>query len=1018
MNVIEIKNSSFAYKDKDSSNERKVLTIDELDIKPGEITFIVGVSGAGKSTMLETIGLMNDTFPSDMKGEMEINFNIFDSESGKITTRDITAPNIWKETPENIQLREKIRRDNYSFIFQNTNLMHNFTALENVCITDMLNGHCFEEAYLKALLIFKTLGLGDLDLDISPQNVSGGQRQRIAFARALIPEYRVLFGDEPTGNLDRKTSLEVMGILHDYIKSTQPDAHAKGKDTSTVIVSHDLELAVKYADRIIVITKEDGKGTIEPEHIFVNNDRPTVTETTPDFKIIVNRIFSSQGKEQQIIDIRKSIMVELTANRDSASGRYEFRNYITVNDFLEALADRLNSDSGVLAVYGEEFSNYLSNSILLKGTASQNTVEDFTEPVVVEKKGACHNWSTPCSRAAGNEQTYTKRQVVKEIEKLLSVDNDQRDKKAEEKDPAENNNNDGRRRIKDYLYHFFLWLTHRIPDRTGLNPQFTRLFYEKESIELLGYHNKLRNFWTVFIIMLVTFIAIGFANGSLLYLGEKMKDPFVKSINVAVKHDRQGDVDKLIDELNADTLTLATYGIDRATGFTIFPLEFTTPNGDDKMLTGRTMNINDPILTELLKPSNVVHGEVNGFRSETDIGLIISSKFFDDLQMDENSKFVYVNVMKGENEFVEVPVPVRTVLERLPGDLDDEISFVMTGYLHANLVLPIMETIIPFDPDNTKSLVLHIDTQDTAVADKVVGDIRTWLSDQNSKVDIDGKTFRVRQPKLLKYYTDSTTYEKGFTITISFMGRKPDYHQIEQFYNNLSEKVGLDNSFITMLYSTNLYSLAQVNDAERRLDRLTIHFASLGHIEDFEEEHVKVNYPYLNLDMAKIESLKNYNYVTNLTMGLSIILIILSVYSIASFLSNVFENHLTKIKMNIGTLMAFGTGGLKQIYRRLMMIYLLIPLSLSLLIAHILGKAGLLRFIMSIFLDDLGKNPFFSLFAWGDPPHAMPLIFTTAAIFSIIYVTLQRYKHIIKHLLQKTPGDLIFGRDSHNKKHK
>ncbi|MDD3010176.1 MAG: ABC transporter ATP-binding protein, partial [Bacteroidales bacterium] len=247
MSVIEIINSSFAYKDTGSNNERKVLAIDNLNIRPGEITFIVGVSGAGKSTMLETIGLMNDTFPSDMNKEaMRIYFNLYNSKTGEIERISITNPNIWDDTDENMALRETIRKDNYSFIFQNTNLMPNFSALENVCITDMLNGHCFEEAYMKALLIFKTLGLGDLDITISPQNVSGGQRQRIAFARALIPEYRVLFGDEPTGNLDRKTSYEVMGILHDYIKSTQ-----SGNDsTSTVIVSHDLELAVRYADRI------------------------------------------------------------------------------------------------------------------------------------------------------------------------------------------------------------------------------------------------------------------------------------------------------------------------------------------------------------------------------------------------------------------------------------------------------------------------------------------------------------------------------------------------------------------------------------------------------------------------------------------------------------------------------------------------------------------------------------------------------------------------------------------------
>lgn len=1014
MSVIEIVDSSFAYKDIASGNERKVLAIDNLEIKSGEITFIVGVSGAGKSTMLETIGLMNDTFPSDMKkGDMSIYFNVYDSALGKVEKVNITDPNIWDDTLENMAVREKIRKDNYSFIFQNTNLMPNFSALENVCITDMLNGHCFEEAYLKALLIFKTLGLGDLDLSISPQNVSGGQRQRIAFARALIPDYRVLFGDEPTGNLDRKTSIEVMGILHDYIKATQ----SNNNSTSTVIVSHDLELAVRYADRIIVITKLDGKGTIHPEHIFVNSEeKKSSNNNTYDFKQAVRGVFTNiEDAENQLIKLRAELMNQLNEQRMKGEGSFAYRKYITVNDYLAALREYFrNCATKENPLFDCGFVAYL-DELLSSETKPKVEVDKIPAVDVPSSVKACHNWSTPCGKT--KDDTFTNRQVVKNIEKLLAVDKqhdlqETQDTNQLRKKIADNDFVETKKGIKDYLYFFFLWLTRRLPDKTGLNPQFTKLFYEKESIELLGYHNKLRNFWTVFIIMLVTFMAIGFANGSLIYLGRKMQDPFVNFINVAVPHDHQGDVDMLIDVLNDDTLTREKYGVNKATGFTIFPLEFMQQKQHNLyMLTGRTINTEDPLLSVLLSSSNVVNGEKTGFRGSRDPGVIVSEKMLHDLGYPMDTKWVTVRVKAGDSIEADIPVAVRTVLKRLPGDLDDEISFLITDFLHANLVKPITETNRPFSPTNTKSLRLYLDSRDTNQAISMVETVKTYLDNKNKKVSIGASMYRVREPRLLRYKIDSTFFEPGYTVDIPFMGRRPDFKEINVLFDTLMAQTNLGTQPVSMVYVQDYYTAEQVNDVSRRLDRLTIHFLKLDRIDSFESNYIKPAYPYIRLDMAKIESLKNYNYITKLTIGLSIILVILSVYSIASFLSNVFENHLNKIKMNIGTLMAFGTGGLKLIYRRLMMAYLFIPLLLSLAAASLLGYLGLIRGVMMLLIRNLDDGLFFDLWSWGMPPNTMPLVITLIAIFAIVFVTLQRYKKIINRLLSKTPGDLIFGRD-------
>jgi len=1045
-NIIEIRNSTFAYKDLETGRERKVLSIDDLEIKAGEITFIVGVSGAGKSTLLETIGLMNDTFPSDMEiGDMSIRFNVFDASIDKAEILDITHPNIWKENGANRLTREKIRKDNYSFIFQNTNLMPNFTALENVCITDMLNNHSFEESYLKALLIFKTLGLGDLELDISPQNISGGQRQRVAFARALIPDYKVLFGDEPTGNLDRKTSYEVMNILYDYLKKTRNQ-----QEDCCVIVSHDLELAKRYADRIIVITKVNGKGEINPKkHIFANTDKKEDELDHFDFKSSIRRSFSSENAEVRLASLRDEIRHKLNRQLNKSGTPYHLdRKYITVNDYLQALylvlkGEKKNGESDQVfneelekefldlhhkyilsdrdesgSLFEPELIDYIEELLKINGLSSNKKTHDNT--IVQETNN--QRWIKPYSHS---EKAMSDAQLVQHIEHCLEVD-----RKAEvfaeqipehvKRDQDEAILGDSevtpvvkRKKIKfkDILFNFFLWLTGLLPDHSKMNPEFTRLFYEKESKELLGYHSRLRNFWTVFILMLVTFLAIGFANGSLIYLGKKMQDPFVNFINVAVPHDHQRDVDIVIDELNRDTAARKQYGINRATGFTIFPLEFVKMGKYAlPLITGRTINIKDPILSVLLEPSNVVSGEENGFRSSSDVGIIVSKKMLTDLGYPASAKYVLVHIIGAEGNEADIPVPIRTVLERLPGDLDDEISFLMTDYLHANLVRPITETGKPFSPSNTESLIMFLDSRDSADAERLLVEIQEFLNEHKKMVRIGQSVYRAREPRLLQYKVDSLFYEPGFKLEIAFMGRKPDYMDVRQLFDTLVLSPEISDLPITMLYKQDYYDREMVERAERRLDRLTIHFLKLDRIESFEREYIEPQFPYIRLDMAKIESLKNYNYITKLTRILSFILIVLSVYSIASFLSNVFENHLNKIKMNIGTLMAFGTGGLKLIYRRLMMVFLFIPLLLSLIIASLLGYFGLMRRIMMLQIRNLDEGGFFELWSWGNP-----LLYTVVAILLIVVFTLMRYKRIITRILSNTPGDLIFNRESNMK---
>lgn len=238
-NLFEIRNLRCSYdKCYREGISKVVLEIHNLDIPRGRKVFIVGESGIGKSTILETLGMMNNTIVPDENAV----FNFYDSDGSKPS--DLIG--FWKMNDD--ALLSEFRLKHYSFIFQSTNLMKNFTAFENIAFTRMLQGYDMESCFQKAREVLSDLGLDHVDEERMAQELSGGQRQRLAFARAILPSFTVLFGDEPTGNLDGENAVRVMNILSRKLDELS--------GASAIIVSHDMHLAVSFADMIIKIRKE------------------------------------------------------------------------------------------------------------------------------------------------------------------------------------------------------------------------------------------------------------------------------------------------------------------------------------------------------------------------------------------------------------------------------------------------------------------------------------------------------------------------------------------------------------------------------------------------------------------------------------------------------------------------------------------------------------------------------------------------------------------------------------------
>ena len=197
-------------------HEVHVLAGVDLTVAPGEVLAIVGASGSGKSTLLHILGGLDAP------------------EDGRVFVQGVDIGTL-SETALG-----KMRNKSLGFVYQFHHLLPEFTALENAAMPLMIARRPREEAFSKAREALEALGLKER-LAHLPSQLSGGERQRTAIARAMVANPDCILADEPTGNLDQDTALEVFSCL---VES------ARARGTAVVIVTHDLQLAAR-SDRVL-----------------------------------------------------------------------------------------------------------------------------------------------------------------------------------------------------------------------------------------------------------------------------------------------------------------------------------------------------------------------------------------------------------------------------------------------------------------------------------------------------------------------------------------------------------------------------------------------------------------------------------------------------------------------------------------------------------------------------------------------------------------------------------------------
>jgi len=193
----------------------KVLKGIDLDIERGEYVALMGPSGSGKSTLMNLLGCLD---------------------TATAGTYELNGKNVSNMSQDELA---EIRNKEIGFVFQTFNLLPRTTALDNVALPLIYAGKTKEERINRAEEVLNDVGLADR-MDHKPSQLSGGQRQRVAVGRALVNKPSIILADEPTGNLDSKTSLEIMDLFDEI--------HNQGN--TVIVVTHEEDIAA-HAHRII-----------------------------------------------------------------------------------------------------------------------------------------------------------------------------------------------------------------------------------------------------------------------------------------------------------------------------------------------------------------------------------------------------------------------------------------------------------------------------------------------------------------------------------------------------------------------------------------------------------------------------------------------------------------------------------------------------------------------------------------------------------------------------------------------
>lgn len=515
---------------------------------------------------------------------------------------------------------------------------------------------------------------------------------------------------------------------------------------------------------------------------------------------------------------------------------------------------------------------------------------------------------------------------------------------------------------------------------SSLHKDFRQLFFRKEGKALMG--NKYRNAWVLIVILFVTFCAIGFANGSLDYLGRKMDDPFINWINISVPFGKMDSIAVIKGQLNEENIR-SSYGFKNVTGNFRFTLRFPQVDKEGTFsVVGRTLELGNPLLEKILEEDNLLYGK--GFSGERDAGLIVTQSFLREFGYAEDASHIPAAFPTTTDEDIMIPLPIVAIVDELPGLS----SFATTPFFYSQRFGASAQN--PFHPSHTTDFLFFVEGDETE-AGAFQQALETWFMETNAEEFSQNDPF----PSPLNNY--DLSHKTGYLVGMG-LDPKPQESDLREIYARIQADGAFSDFDFLRCFATqfNLFT------REEEFDNLNINFDNLDRIREF-RAYCKKEFD-LEIDMAQVEARENFNFVSKLTYTISLILIGFSVLSICLFLSAVFRRHLDKIRRNIGTFKAFGLDNRTLISTYLNMIigFLAVSILGSLVIAWIFGSLGGIRLLLWIFQSELerGQQYFELMNGW-----------TLVAILAIMGISFVVLYSLASKILSRTPGDLLYDRD-------
>ncbi|MEO6548443.1 MAG: ATP-binding cassette domain-containing protein [Ferruginibacter sp.] len=542
---------------------------------------------------------------------------------------------------------------------------------------------------------------------------------------------------------------------------------------------------------------------------------------------------------------------------------------------------------------------------------------------------------------------------------------------------------------------------------TDISVNYRHLFLKKEGTALAG--KKLSNFLVLSLILLFTFLAIGFANGSLDYLKRQLSDPFVNWIPVTIPYAQSGGnkIDQLIDDLNS-ALNKKKFHLKESTPYVRHPLRVLDPvTGKFNYVISRSINVDEDaelLSGFILDKDNIIHGKIKaGFKNENDIGVIVTRNFLAENRYPPDANFIYcrtsvIDAVNHNSKDIPVQVPVRAIVKRLPG----KYGLVYPLFLFQTLMYDKDQV---FDSTTrTNNYILFFETDDGKEAAK----FKTSL-DAFFKKSILYKRYA---PGSAYQSVDTVGWKAGFRYEVNFDSSITN----PQFLNGLISRVKIfflgkfDTTKISRFFD---YSGVSEYEKDPKFDDISVYFERLDSVSAFarymyEKADAKNNSDIIQVDDAKVKEKENYLFLSNVTKIISCLLVIFSALAVCLFIINLLKSHLLKVKMNIGTFKAIGLTDKESqdIYFKITLVFIGVAAIVSFTLASIIGS------IINLFLSSTSYDKnirYFRLVDFSDLFSVINLI-TFLTVLVIFVSTIIMSRLTIRTILSKTPGDLIYNR--------